>query len=642
MAPHPYSLNPLNSRPDLHRALLSLLDPLHPFTSPTGSLVRLGSTGTHYDELAAQLEGFSRPLWGLASLLAGGGDYPGKERWIRGFKSGTDPKSSEYWGDVRDRDQRMVEMAPIGFALAVAGKTFWGGLSVEEKGRVAEWLGSVNSKEMPNTNWLWFRVFANLGLRSVGAPFSADRLKADLEHLDTFYLSAGWSRDGPEGVRQLDYYSGPFAIQFAQLVYSKLAADTDPDRAEEYRERAKMYVLDYVHYFAPDGAPIPFGRSTTYRLCLSSLFSALAFASVLPAPLTWGHIKGLLLRNLRWWSTQDIFTPSGTFSLGYSYPNQFFTENYNSPQSPYWACKSFIALAVPESHPFWTAKELPYPTELLPEVRALEHPGHIMVRRGGHTFLLSSGQACSYPLKATQAKYGKFAYSATFGFCVPTGSYGLNEAAPDSMLALSVDGGETWKTRRLAPEARIITLSGGAVLESKWFPWRGVEIHTWLIPPSTAAENWHLRIHHITSDASFSDEAFMTAEGAFAIYSMGRDRRHLPRVSNSEDVVEGRFENESGEAWTVSKQGAVGILDLGSSGARRGEVLDVDANANLIHPRTVMPMLRGTVKNGEDIWYVTAVFALPAKEGVKHGETWREQWRKLPVVPQELVALMKG
>ncbi len=51
-------------------------------------------------------------------------------------------------------------------------------------------------------------------------------MSADLDHLDTFQLrgeESGWSRDGPEGVRQLDYYSGSFAIMFAQLVYSKVS-----------------------------------------------------------------------------------------------------------------------------------------------------------------------------------------------------------------------------------------------------------------------------------------------------------------------------------------------------------------------------------------------------------------------------------
>lgn len=99
------------------------------------------------------------------------------------------------------------------------------------------------------------QVFANLGLSKVGSPrFDGKRMKADLDHLDTFYIGDGWSRDGPEGVVQLDYYSSSFAIQYAQLVYSKLAQAEDPERCEEFRDRARKFALDFVHYFDQEGS----------------------------------------------------------------------------------------------------------------------------------------------------------------------------------------------------------------------------------------------------------------------------------------------------------------------------------------------------------------------------------------------------
>ncbi|KIJ35267.1 hypothetical protein M422DRAFT_180895, partial [Sphaerobolus stellatus SS14] len=101
--------NPLRTRNELKAFLEDLLNPLAPHTSPGGALIRLGNTATHYDEHAAQLEGFSRPLWALASLLAGGGYYSGTSRWVKGFASGTNPDHEEFWGSMRDRDQRMVE-----------------------------------------------------------------------------------------------------------------------------------------------------------------------------------------------------------------------------------------------------------------------------------------------------------------------------------------------------------------------------------------------------------------------------------------------------------------------------------------------------------------------------------------------------
>ncbi|THH11635.1 hypothetical protein EW146_g7977, partial [Bondarzewia mesenterica] len=484
-----HASNPLTTKADLARFLTDLLDPLESHTSPGGARIHLGYTGTHYDDVAAQLEGFARPLWGLASFLAGGGTYAGSERWVRGLASGADPRGEEFWGAMRDKDQRMVECSPIGFALAVAKEALWDPLSGDARGDLERWLGGMNDKAMPDTNWLWFRVFANLGLSKVGSSyFDERRMKADLDHLDTFYIGDGWSRDGPEGVVQLDYYSSSFAIQFSQLVYSKLARDIDPERCEEYRNRARQFALDFVHYFDDEGRAIPFGRSMTYRFAMSSFWGALAFADVeLPAPLTWGAIKGLQLRNLRYWARQaGAYHADGTLNIGFTYPNHNMTENYNSPGSPYWCCKSFIPLALPSSHPFWSAPEEPYPRALSNTIRIMEKPLHIATNVGNHAYILSSGQQCAYPVKQSAAKYGKFAYSSAFGYSVPSGNLTLEELAPDNALALSDDDGETWKCRRATLDARFEsgTDASGKThpwLRSTWRPWPDVQVETWLV-----------------------------------------------------------------------------------------------------------------------------------------------------------------
>lgn len=83
-------------------------------------------------------------------------------------------------------------------------------------------------------NWLWFRVFANLALRSIKSKlYNPEQMAKDLARLEEFQFdgheatgdstaSLGWSNDGPEDVHQRDYYSSSFAIQFAQLAYSKV------------------------------------------------------------------------------------------------------------------------------------------------------------------------------------------------------------------------------------------------------------------------------------------------------------------------------------------------------------------------------------------------------------------------------------
>lgn len=150
--PHPFSSNPFNSRTDLQNACISLLDPLVPRTTPGGSRTKIGASGTRFDESAAQIEGQARPLWGLGSLVAGGvdqrRDYPAVSLWRDGLINGTDPEHPEYWGHVEDSDQRMVEMCPIGYTLAVASEVFWEPLTGKQRENVSNWLGSINPKEV--------------------------------------------------------------------------------------------------------------------------------------------------------------------------------------------------------------------------------------------------------------------------------------------------------------------------------------------------------------------------------------------------------------------------------------------------------------------------------------------------------------
>lgn len=487
-----------------------------------------------------------------------------------------------------------------------------------------------------NMDRLWFRVFANLGLAKNGAKWSKELLEADIKHLDTFYRGDGWSNDGPEHYRQMDYYSGSFAIQYLQLLYAKLAADMDPTNANEYKERARLYAEDFVHYFDPQGRAITFGRSLTYRWAMVAFWGAVAFADVeLPAPLSWGVVKGIWLRNLRWWASQpDIFQANGMLTIGYSYPNTYLAENYNSPGSPYWSMLAFAPLAVPESHPFWSAKEEPHPFAGQRVVKALPHPRQIVIRSGGHSFLLSSGQSCHYAIKNSNAKYGKFAYSAAFAYSVSTGYQELEQFVPESSLALSDDGGEVWKMRRAHNgDSTIEEHDGVPVLVSSMKPWHDVEVRTYLIPPAEDTPNWHVRVHRISTGRDVK-----TAEGAFAVYGCREsDGRALT------DLDEARSEGGKADglsAFVASRSGAVGIAELWQR-ERGGSVLQADANSNLVEARSVLPVVHKEVKGGETAWLVTGVYALPASvDGWK--EQWAAGWGKRPAVPGWVGELMQA
>jgi len=293
----------------------------------------------------------------------------------------------------------------------------------------------------------------------------------------------------------------------------------------------------------------------------------------------------------------------------------------------------FVALALPESHAFWQSKEEPFPSSSIPQVVALEHPLHIMVNKGGHNFLLSSGQACHYPVRASESKYGKFAYSSAFGYSVPTGGYFVEAIGGDNMLALSDDDGESWKVRKQPLHARLETIDGSPVLTSSWKPWKDVSVETHLLPPADATPNWHLRVHRVVTK-----RALKTNEGAFGLHGVSaKDERELTVLDAQES--EGRWESE-GESLAISRGGAVGILELDQPKLRAGRVLDEDANSNLMESRSVLPSLAADFSAGTDTWVVTSVFALPSS--VEQFQTkWQESWKNRPVIPHWVVERIK-
>jgi hypothetical protein len=160
--PHAFSQIQITDRTSVQSLLRTLLDPLLTHFSPLKARIRVpGYTAVRFDSTASEIEGLCRPLWGLGSLLAGGGEYESTRRWIEGLKAGTDPESPEYWGDPRDNDQRMVEMCPLGFTLAVA-PVFWQELSERERENVERWLGnSINEKKYVSSfihEWILLRM----------------------------------------------------------------------------------------------------------------------------------------------------------------------------------------------------------------------------------------------------------------------------------------------------------------------------------------------------------------------------------------------------------------------------------------------------------------------------------------------------
>ncbi|WP_438348750.1 DUF2264 domain-containing protein [Paenibacillus sp. FA6] len=587
------------SKADLQQAVTATFEPLKGHFTPGYAGLDLGATGAIHNESIALMEAFSRPLWGLVPHACGGGDSDLWPMYLQGIIHGTDPGHAEYWGDFGTKDQRMVEQSVLGLGLALAPHQIWDPLTDKEKQNVYRWLNQINLVDRSNpNNWLMFTVLVNIGFKKVGLPHDQVIMDKYLEIIDSYYLSDGWYSDGDTDQR--DYYI-PFAMHYYSLIYANLMEQDDPERAVRYRERAKQFAQDFIYWFAEDGSSIPFGRSLTYRFAQVSFWSALVYADVQPFSL--GVMKGIILRHLRWWFEQPIFTSDGLLSIGYAYPNLMMGECYNAPGSSYWSFKAFLILSLPDEHPFWQAEEEPLP--VLQSLVAQPHARMTISRPEGnkHVVAYVAGQMANFDMAHSAAKYSKFAYSTRFGFSVPKGYHGLIQGAYDSMLALS-ECDDHYRVRRFCEEYRIEEQS----IYSRWLPWRNVEVQTWIIP----AGMWHVRIHRINTQRQLD-----VAEGGFAIQQ--------PRdfSINEQDMLVSQPESVLAQLpWGLS-----GIVNV--KGFGQAQMIYPDPNTNLLHPRTMIPTLTNRLEPGEHL-LISAVF------GATYSKDNLEYWLTPPAVEQDL------
>ena len=561
--------NPLSSRRDVVAYLNGMLGALDKQFPPGSSRFSLGETCAHYATDIAQMEGLSRALWGLFPLMAGGEGESWSEKYLDAIKLGTDPQSAGYWGETSPYDQRLVEMAAYGLGLSLLGDKLLERFTEREVMNLHAWLSQITDAQMPDSNWNYFAIMVQLGFKRAGLPYDQRAIDHRFALMDAYYLGDGWYSDGPG--RPKDYYIS-MAFHFYGLIYAALSGDEA--RADVLRERSRLFAQDFIYWSAADGASVPFGRSLTYRFAMVAFWSAVAFSGL--EVFTPGIVKGIILRHLRWWQQQPIPDRDGILTLGFAYPNLAMCEDYNSPGSPYWALKTYLILALPETHPFWLAEE-----QLLPamaEKHVIPHARQILIHaeKSQHVTMLTAGQLELNNYINTDAKYTKFAYSSRFGFTIERGRFGLKHAACDSMLLLA-DGDDYYRGRRECEAVRV----DENYLYSRWSPWHDVHIDTWQVPFG----EWHLRLHRINSA-----RALQTAEGGFAVMKTEHQIR------------------ERG-CYLAAENGSSVIVDLSPAIMRLPDSIVTPPNSSIMFPEcATIPLLKTDIPQGES-WLCCAVFA---------------------------------
>lgn len=540
----------LHIKSDYINCLNKIINPLEKYYTNGNAGIKCGNFGVSYGEDIALMEGFSRVFWGLAPLWAGGHNSKLDEICLKGIINGTDPSHDEYWGEIHSWDQKMVETAALGLALAIAPQKVWEPLDDRQKKNFEKWMLQMNCVISGENNWKFFAIIVNIGLKNVGCQYSKEVIDNGLEDIHSYYHSNGWYHDG--NTEQADYYIA-FAIHFYSLIYAKLMEKDDPENSRIFKERASRFAQDFIYWFSNDGSALAFGRSLTYRFAQCCFWSACVFADV--KPFSMGIIKGIISRHLEWWMSKPIFDNSGVLTVGYEYPNLNMSEYYNGFGSPYWALKAFLILALDDEHEFFKVSAEPLPKH--DKIRIIPEADMVIQHFGDYMVALTAGQWAEWNPTHRAEKYSKFAYSSKYAFSVPRSVDGIEKAGTDSMLAFEIDS--LIYVRRKCIDYRI---EENGVVYSKWSPYCGIDVETWVTP----TDNGHVRKHRINSAVEC-----IAYDCGFAV----PNENYCQITGNGETVI-----------------------------------INCDPNTNLANPYTNMNAVKCNVSKGENIIETTVIYPI--------------------------------
>lgn len=306
-----------------------------------------------------KLEGLCRTLFIAAPLLK---DNPNLEinhikvadYYRHNIVKLTDSTSASY---IKPRSknggpsQNLVEFGALSLSLFAAPEVLWNPLTPQQKDALAALMLSYGDGPTVASNWKFFNIFVLSFFKDKGYTVNEKLLVEYLEKSLQHYRGSGWYNDAPA----YDYYSmwafqmyGPLWAEFFGKRYY-------PDYAAKFMANFSDVKNNYPYLFSKDGKMIMWGRSISYRIASIVPFALTGYEHDTTINYGWMRriASGVMLQFLQ----HPEFLKDGVPTLGFYGPFEPAVQPYSCRGSVYWMGKAFFALLIPDSNPFWTAKE---------------------------------------------------------------------------------------------------------------------------------------------------------------------------------------------------------------------------------------------------------------------------------------------
>jgi len=255
------------------------------------------------------------------------------------------------WDPPERPSQLLVEAAFICIVLWEGRSILWDPLEYRDKLAILSWLDHYKDQGPFKNNWCWFSILINTYLKMHDRPWNDAVVEKCLDRVRSFYLGAGWYKDG----NNIDFYSA-WVMQFHAMYWVLWDGASYPERRDALLAHNRAFLDGFSHVFSRSGMMPIWGRSICYRFAATSPY-ALAFKQDSPPDFDPGFARYLSSANLRQFVAHPDFLVSGVPSLGFYGPDDALVDDYSCVASPMWCYQAFLSLTLPASNPYWTAVE---------------------------------------------------------------------------------------------------------------------------------------------------------------------------------------------------------------------------------------------------------------------------------------------
>jgi hypothetical protein len=302
----------------------------------------------------------------------------------------------------------------LAMAIMIAPKYFWDPFTPKQQMNIGLFMKNLAERTSHDNNHWYFHLVGVPIMDLCGIEYDEEYFADKWDRLIGWYKGDGWYLDGAN--ESYDYYNHWGFHYFNLLLYCG-CEKWQKQYGDHIREATKSFLTTYPLFFSSDGSSVQWGRSLIYRHALLSPLTWAEYAGI--SPLSSGLSRRIASGNLSYFfqnekkalSKDDLLTP------GYIETNQNLLETYNDHGSAYWSSTSFIALALPPTHSFWTATEEPLPADNSENILTrIDGPKFIIQQHEGNARLFCFEQPRTSQYWQLSIKYGQQVFDGSLGF----------------------------------------------------------------------------------------------------------------------------------------------------------------------------------------------------------------------------------